>query len=93
MNGIPSDHTYCLQIKKLHPSFFTGTPEKIHHTGKGKISEKEDNGTIPILQETLAQKVDMLKLENWCLTKNLKLIEKEYVLAMKSKYSNKPKSE
>ena len=40
-------------------------------------------------KEILALKVDLLQVENCSLTKNLRALEKDYVLAMKSKVSAK----
>ena len=65
-----------------------------NYIGKGK-HKKEDKIVTPVLelQQTLTQKVDLLKVENWSLTKNLKFLEKDYVLAMKSRVSsNKTKN-
>ena len=65
-----------------------------NYIGKGK-HQKEDKIVTPVLelQQTLTQKVDLLKVENWSLTKNLKFLEKDYVLAMKSRVSsNKTKN-
>ena len=65
-----------------------------NYIGKGK-HRKEDKITPVVLelQQTLTQKADLLKVENWSLTKNLKFLEKDYVLAMKSRVSsNKSKN-
>ena len=65
-----------------------------NYIGKNK-HQKEDKIVIPVLelQQTLSQKVDFLKVENWSLTKKLKFLEKDYVLAMKSRVSsNKTKN-
>ena len=63
-----------------------------NYIGKGK-HQKEDKIVTPVLEQTLSQKVDFLKVENWSLTKNLKFLEKDYVSAMKSRVSsNKTKN-
>ena len=64
--------------------------EADHHYYKGRrgwfLPKLEDSGTkIQDQAQPDEQRIYLLKIENQTLTKNLKALEKDYVLAMKSK--------
>ena len=67
-------------IKADHHSYesrrgWLGLPKKVEESG----------AKIQVQDQTIEQKIYLLKIENQTLTNNLKALEKEYVVAMKSK--------